>query len=166
MLGMAAACTAVAALAVGCPSARRMMGPAAFRSAFPSARETWEVPPGDASPRSERVYVAEGRSGVLGYAVEKQVVSRSGPFTILVIVDSDFRVKGVEVLSYMSERGREVMNARFRQQFEGKGLRDPIRLGKDTVAETGATISSNAVAGGVRAVLRLLEREFGPAHRR
>lgn len=165
MLWTVAVCAAVTALAAGCASAGAMAGPAPLHSAFPSARAIREMTPEPGPHGNARVYVVEGRSATLGYGVKKQVVSRSGAFTILVIADADFRVEGVEVLSYLGERGREVQSARFRQQFVGKGLRDPIRLGDDIDAETGATLSSNAVARGVRDALRLLAKGLGPAQR-
>jgi len=156
----AAATAAASAIVVtsiaGCLSSDPARAPSALQSAFPSARRVREVAVDD-----RRAYVVEGTSGPIGYGLEMEVVSRSGPFTILVSVDAAFHVRSVSVPSYPGERGGEVQRPRFRRQFVGKGAEDPIRIGKDIDAETGATISSRVMADGVRRAIRLLRNEFG-----
>lgn len=107
-----------------------------------------------------RLRVVEGRDGALGYIVDRQVVSRSGPFQIRIVVDREFRVVSVGVLEYPGRRGGQVSQPGFTRQFKGKGLTDPIRLGDDIDAVTGATISSRVMTNGVRRTLRRLRRLF------
>jgi Na+-translocating ferredoxin:NAD+ oxidoreductase RnfG subunit len=106
--------------------------------------------------RKCRVSVIRDDERIIGYAVEQVVISRSGPFEILALIDGEFRVARAEVMSYPGERGREVQNLGFRTQFEGKGPADPIRIGKDIHAVTGATISSRVMTDGVRHAVHLV----------
>ena len=48
-------------------------------------------------------------------------------------------------------------DARFRRQFVGKTGRDPLRLNRDIDAVSGATISSGAMAVGVRRAAVLVD---------
>jgi Na+-translocating ferredoxin:NAD+ oxidoreductase RnfG subunit len=95
-------------------------------------------------------------SGLLGYCVESEPVSRSGPFKIRVFLDQQLVVKLAIVISYPWERGREVRKRAFTSQFEGKGPGDTIEIGKDIDAMTGATISCRAMAQCVRQTVEFL----------
>ena len=97
-------------------------------------------------------------SGLLGYLIEAKVSGRSGPFGISVLLDERFVVKRATVVSYPWPRGREVRRRSFASQFEGKGPGDAIEVGKDIDAVTGATISCQAMARGVRDAVRLLAK--------
>ncbi|MHC4174876.1 MAG: FMN-binding protein [Planctomycetota bacterium] len=54
-------------------------------------------------------------------------------------------------------RSMVVCKRAFTSQFEGKGPEDPIQLGKDIDAMTGATISSRVMTEGVRDTIKLLK---------
>jgi hypothetical protein len=128
---------------------------------FPAAAAVRRARPRQPTDQHTGVFAVEGADGLLGYAVRMRVVSRSGPFPILIVTGSDLRVRQVQVLAYMGERGSAVRQPLFTDQFTGKGPGDPIRLGEDTDAVTGATISSRVMTDAVRRALRLLQREFG-----
>jgi Na+-translocating ferredoxin:NAD+ oxidoreductase RnfG subunit len=101
------------------------------------------------------VRIADVSDVTLGYAAELQVVSRSGPFPILVVLDPEQCVREVRVLRYTARRGRGVLSKPFASQFQGKCRGGPIQIGVDIDAVSGATLSSQAVAGGVRRVIDL-----------
>ncbi|MBW8035131.1 MAG: FMN-binding protein [Planctomycetes bacterium] len=133
----------------------------AVRRVFPSANDIAEITQGaQISGRPDETVISEikGASGVLGYRVESKVVSRSGPFRIRVFLDKQGYVKQASVISYPWKRGRDVRKPAFTSQFEGKGLKDPIQLGKDIDAMSGATISSRVMTEGVRDTIKLIER--------
>ncbi len=136
----------------------------AVRRIFPSTTDIAEIPffisqGARVSGRSDEAKISEikGPSGLLGYSVESKVVSRSGPFRIRVLLDKQLYVKQASVISYPWDRGRDVRKRAFTSQFEGKGPEDPIQLGKDIDAMTGATISSRVMAEGVRDTIKLLK---------
>lgn len=100
----------------------------------------------------------KGTDGLLGYWIESEVVSRSGPFKIRVLLDKQLYVKQAKVISYPWKRGGDIRKRAFTRQFNGKGPQDPILLGKDIDAISGATISSRAMAEGVRDAIKLIRR--------
>ena len=132
------------------------------RQVFPSAIEIVEVPISPNAqafgrPAEAKISEIKGASGLLGYRVESKVVSRSGPWRIRVLLNSHLYVKQARVISYPWDRGRDVRKRAFTSQFEGKGPEDPIQLGKDIDAMTGATISCRVMAQGVRDTIKLME---------
>ncbi len=94
--------------------------------------------------------------GLLGYSVVSDVISRSGPFKIHVLLDKQHVIKRATVISYPWSHGRQVRRRSFANQFEGKGPEDAIEIGKDIDALAGATISCDAMTQGVRQAVRLL----------
>ncbi len=132
----------------------------AVRRIFPSAVDITETSHGAqvyGRPDDAKISEIKDDSGFLGYCVESKVVSRSGPFKIRVLLDTQLHVKQASVISYSWDRGRDVRKRAFTSQFEGKGPEDPIQLGKDIDAITGATISSRVMAEGVRDTIKLLK---------
>jgi Na+-translocating ferredoxin:NAD+ oxidoreductase RnfG subunit len=130
---------------------------------FPSATDIAIVsihgdPPESGHPGNPTVSEIRDPSGLLGYSVESEVVGRSGPFRIRVLLDKQNVVKEAAVISYPWSHGRQVRSRSFANQFEGKGPEDAIEIGKDIDAVTGATISCKAVARGVRQAVKLLAK--------
>ena len=132
------------------------------RQMFPSATGLIQTPISQDArvsgrPGNLRISKINGPSGLLGYSVEREVVSRSGPFRIRVLLDPQLSVKRATVVSYPWDRGRDVCKRAFTSQFEGKGPEDPIQIGIDIDAMTGATISSRVMTEGVRDTIKLLK---------
>ena len=135
------------------------------RNAFPSAQGIREFEAGSEASSDYHLYVVDGGDGAIGYAVRSKAQSRSGTFTFLVILDSQFLVREVRILSYIGDRRGEVRSKGFTDRFKGKGSQDPIRVGQDIQAVTGATISSRAIADGVRRAIQLVEGKFSSLNR-
>ncbi|MCP4611974.1 MAG: FMN-binding protein [Planctomycetes bacterium] len=134
----------------------------AIHQIFPSAIDITELQisreaRNTSFPDDAKVSEIKGPSALLGYCVESKVVSRSGPFKIRVLLDPQVYVKRASVISYPWDRGRDVRKRAFTSQFEGKGPGDSIQIGKDIDVMTGATISSNVMAEGVRDTIKLVE---------
>ncbi|MBS1912658.1 MAG: FMN-binding protein [Bacteroidetes bacterium] len=89
----------------------------------------------------------------VGYGIVDDVKGKVKPITYAVIVDNNIAIKDLEVLVYRETYGGEVQYDAFRKQFRGKGTRDAYRIGTDIRNVSGATISSNAVAGGTRKLM-------------
>lgn len=146
----------------GDPPAIQILKIETVHEVFPSATNIVEMPMSrdtQASGRPVHHQISEigNTSGLLGYCVESKLVSRSGPFTIRVFLDRQLVVKRAKVISYPWQRGRDVRRRAFTRQFEGKGPEDAIELGKDIDAMTGATISCQAMAEGVREGIQILK---------
>lgn len=102
-------------------------------------------------------YVAKTGETVDGYAIIDEEMGQHLPITYGVKLSPRGTVERQEVLVYRERYGDEIRDPRFREQFVGKGAADPLRPGEEVVAVSGATISSRAMALGVRRCLVLLD---------
>jgi Na+-translocating ferredoxin:NAD+ oxidoreductase RnfG subunit len=98
-----------------------------------------------------------------GYTLVTEEKGKYRPITMLVGVDTQGRVAGVRILVYREPRGGEVARQFFLRQYRGKDVGDPIRMNRDIINISGATISVNSVNAAVRKTLALVERHFSPA---
>lgn len=107
----------------------------------------------------KEAWVIGDRSEPAGYALRLRAESRSGYFTALVMLDSSFTIKEVDVEKYIGERGGEIRRGKFLQQFQDKRSRKGLYIGGDIDAVTGATISSKALTDAVRNSVRWFAAE-------
>ena len=96
---------------------------------------------------------------IVGYAFETtdfepQEIGYSAPIEVLVGIDLEGELAGIEILfyreSYKSIRGDFLNSERFPNQFAGKSVADGFRVGRDIDGVSRATISSWAVSRGIR----------------
>jgi electron transport complex protein RnfG len=85
------------------------------------------------------------------------VVGQSRPITFAVGVSAKGSLTDVQVMVYREPQGEQINEPRFRRQFSGKRLTDPLTLGKDIDVISGATISARAATYAVRKGLSLAE---------
>src|SRR5262249_11514236 len=71
-------------------------------------------------------------------------------------ISPEGKVTEVVIMEFRENRGWEVREKRFLNQFRGKSVRNAIRVDEDIINYTGATLSSKAVARGVKKALLLL----------
>jgi len=94
---------------------------------------------------------------VLGHIFLMDVIGQSLPITFAVGVKPDGTLQDVQVMVYREPHGDEIRERRFRAQFAGKKLQDPLVVGKDIDAISGATISSSSAAYAARKGLALAD---------
>jgi electron transport complex protein RnfG len=102
-------------------------------------------------------YVATSGTKVDGYALIDEENGEHLPITFAVKISPEGVVLRQEIVCYRESRGDEVRATQFRQQFVGKSARDPVMANQDIVAVSGATISSRAMAVGVKRALVLFD---------
>ena len=119
----------------------------------------WKFP-----EESFRAFKAESNGKVDGYAVIQETIGKHRPITYIVGVTPDGKVSNIEILVYRESKGSEVRMKRFNSQYEGKTTLDPIRINKDIINITGATMSVRSVSAGVKRALVLVD-EFYLNHR-
>jgi len=119
----------------------------------------WKFP-----EESFRAFKAETNGNVDGYAVLQETIGKHRPITYLVGMTPDGKVFDVEILVYRESKGREIRMKRFNAQYEGKTVEDPIRINKDIINITGATMSVRSVSAGVKRALVLVDEFY--LHRR
>src|SRR4051812_19082713 len=108
-------------------------------------------------------FVAKSKNSTDGYAVILNEIGKHENITFIVGVSPRGKVLEVAVMEYRESRGSEVKERRFLSQFHGKTSSDPIRVNQDIVNYTGATLSSYAIARGVRRALALTHLFYGTA---
>jgi Na+-translocating ferredoxin:NAD+ oxidoreductase RnfG subunit len=86
-----------------------------------------------------------------------EVLGKHEFITYAVGVTAKKTVQGIEIMDYRESYGYDVRKPEWRKQFAGKDSSSPIRLNKDIVNISGATLSSSHVTAGVRRVLNTYE---------
>lgn len=113
---------------------------------------------------SLEVYIAFDQDrALLGYAIISEEIGKYRPITFMVGITADFKVGQVAVLVYRESRGSEVRRSRFLRQYRGKSPADPIRINRDIINVTGATMSVRALNFGVKKVLILTKLLYSQA---
>ncbi len=121
---------------------------------FVEQRIGWKFPE-DSFP----VFLGETQGKVDGYAIVQNTIGKHRPITYMVGVDAEGEVSNFEVLVYREARGNEIATKRFNYQYQGKDVRDPIRINRDIINISGATMSVRSASAGVKRVL-VLVNEF------
>lgn len=106
------------------------------------------------------VFIGETGEQVDGYALIQNTIGKHKHMTYMVGVDAQGRVSNVELLVYREARGSEVRTKRFNVQYEGKTVHDPVRINKDIINITGATMSVRSISAGVKRVLVLVDEFY------
>ncbi len=126
----------------------------AMLQVMPSAESFYDI--------SETISKAsDGAGNHIGYTVKVTPSGYGGEISMIVGVNPDFTISGVQILS-LSETpglGAKAQDEAFLSQFKGKG--SDMALKKDISAISGATITSTAVVSGVKEAIRLVEKEGG-----
>lgn len=102
--------------------------------------------------------VRKGRPA--GFAIVGNEVGLYKPITFLVKISEDRRVDSVHVMVYRESRGGEVRRQRFLRQYRGKDLTSPIRINRDVIGVTGATLSVRAMNAGVKKALAIVQSVY------
>jgi len=106
--------------------------------------------------RRERVW----RASPGGWFIVDEVLGKHELITYAVALDTQGRVRGIEVLEYRESHGGEIRDAKWRVQFLGKTAADPLQLDRDIRNISGATLSCRHVTDGVKRLLALYETEL------
>lgn len=106
---------------------------------------------------SYTIYVAKTGETIDGYAVLDEEMGQHQPITFAVKLSPQGLLQRQEIMVYRERFGDEIRDPRFRQQFVGKSAASTLRPGEEIIAVSGATISSRAMAIGVRRALVLVD---------
>ncbi len=106
------------------------------------------------------VYIGETEGTIDGYAIVQNTIGKHRPITYMVAVDAEGEVTNFEVLVYREARGNEIATKRFNYQYQGKDVRDPIRINRDIINISGATMSVRSASAGVKRVLVLVDEIY------
>ena len=106
------------------------------------------------------VYIGETGNHIDGYALVQNTIGKHKPMTYMVGIDSTGHVSDVELLIFRESRGSEIRQKRFNAQYEGKTANDPVRINRDIINISGATMSVRSMSAGVKRVLVLVDEFY------
>jgi hypothetical protein len=115
----------------------------------------WKFP-----EESFELYIGETSDMVDGYAMVHNTIGKHKHMTYMVGVDAKGACSNVELLVFREAKGGEVGRKRFNAQYEGKTVSDPIRINKDIINISGATMSVRSISAGVKRVLVLVDEFY------
>jgi H+/Na+-translocating ferredoxin:NAD+ oxidoreductase subunit G len=106
------------------------------------------------------MYIGETGGKIDGYALVQNTIGKHKPMTYMVGLDENGHVTDVELLVFREARGSEVRMKRFNSQYEGKTVLDPVRINKDIINISGATMSVRSLSAGVKRMLVLVDELY------
>ncbi len=106
------------------------------------------------------VFIGETKGKVDGYAIVQNTIGKHRPITYMVGVNAEGECMNFEVLVYREARGNEIATKRFNYQYQGKDVRDPIRINRDIINISGATMSVRSASAGVKRTLVLVDELY------
>ena len=112
------------------------------------------------SEESFELYIGETGDKIDGYAMVHNTIGKHKHMTYMVGVDAKGACSDVELLVFREAKGSEVGRKRFNVQYEGKTVSDPIRINKDIINISGATMSVRSISAGVKRVLVLVDEFY------
>ena len=115
----------------------------------------WKFP-----EESFELYIGETGDMIDGYAMVHNTIGKHKHMTYMVGVDNRGTCTDVELLVFREAKGSEVGRKRFNAQYEGKTVSDPIRINRDIINISGATMSVRSISAGVKRVLVLVDEFY------
>ena len=113
----------------------------------------------DVEVEGETLHIWKAMNGdaSLGYFITDAVIGKHLLIDYTVAVSPMAEVLRVEILTYRENYGGEVRNPDWLKSFVGKRAGDLFKIKKDIPHISGATLSSNHIAEGVRRILASLK---------
>ncbi|MEQ1794154.1 MAG: FMN-binding protein [Nitrospira sp.] len=125
------------------------------KKALIEERIGWKFP-----EESFDLYIGETGDKIDGYAMIHNTIGKYKHMTYMVGVDPKGTCTDVELLVFRDAKGSEVGKKRFNAQYDGKTVSDPIRINKDIINISGATMSVRSMSAGVKRVLVLVDEFY------
>lgn len=109
---------------------------------------------------NENISLAKKGDAVIGYCAKVASNGYGGAIVMMVGLDAEMKVQGIEILSHSETAGlgAKITEDGFKSQFKDKSpeltvVKGAAKSSSEMSAVTGATISSRAVADGIKQAL-------------
>jgi FAD:protein FMN transferase len=106
------------------------------------------------------VYMGIKSGEVTGYAIITEEIGKFHPYTFIVSVDLKGKIDKIAILVYRESRGSDIAKKRFLYQFKGKSLKNKIRINRDIINISGATMSVVTMCKGVKKILAVIDEFY------
>ena len=160
---------AIYAVAPQCIAAKYMNVEQAQASIFPFADEYVAKPvqltreqleeidklSGIAGRTAPQVWQAMAKGKMIGWFFIDQVIGKHELITYALGLNADGSIRQLQVIEYLEVYGSQVRYPKWRDQFVGKTVKNPVRIDADIDNITGATLSSRHLTDGIRRLLFL-----------
>jgi Na+-translocating ferredoxin:NAD+ oxidoreductase RnfG subunit len=101
----------------------------------------------------QHVWQARAAGKLVGWFIVDQVIGKHELITYAVGINPDGTVRQFQVIEYREAYGYQVRELKWRDQFVGKTLADPLKVGFDIANISGGTLSSHHVTEGIKRLL-------------
>lgn len=138
----------------------------ALKGLLPAATSIKPVKDVEIAGKDGIIYKALNGDKTEGYIVLSYGKGYSSFIKLLVAVDADMKVTGIDVLGHAETPGLgdQIETDQFKGQFKGKGIDNLVvvkgETANDIQAISGATISSRGVTRGVKEAVETLKKEM------
>ena len=113
---------------------------------------------------SDNVFLGKKDNAPVGFCVKANTNGYGGAIEMMVAIDKNEQVCGIEILSHSETAGlgAKAAEPEFKSQFKGKNdslevVKIPTESPDQITAITGATITSRAVAAGIDEAFKMVE---------
>jgi Na+-translocating ferredoxin:NAD+ oxidoreductase RnfG subunit len=96
----------------------------------------------------------------IGVAIIDVEPGKWGPVEFIIALNLRGVVKVVRVMSYQEKRGRPIARRSYMNQYRGKTSKSILKVGKDIIGVSGATISSRSATFSVKKAIVLYEELY------
>lgn len=108
----------------------------------------------------KKIYIGKSGDKTDGIAVITNEIGKFELITFIVKMTPNRAVEKVAVLVYRESRGGEIVRKRFLHQYRGKSKNSDLKINRDIINITGATMSVRAMNRGIRKVLKIVNENL------
>ena len=103
----------------------------------------------------QQAWQALSRGTMIGWFFIDQVIGKHELITYALGINADGSVRQFQIVEYKEAYGYQVRELKWRDQFVGKTLGNPLQVGTDIGNISGATLSVRHVTDGIKRLLFL-----------
>jgi Na+-translocating ferredoxin:NAD+ oxidoreductase RnfG subunit len=104
---------------------------------------------------NQQVWKVQSGGKLLGWFIIDQVIGKHELITYAVGINADGSLRQFQIIEYKETWGSQVRDLRWRDQFVGKTIADPLEVGADIGNLSGGTMSASHVTDGIKRLLFL-----------
>jgi Na+-transporting NADH:ubiquinone oxidoreductase subunit C len=103
----------------------------------------------------QQIWEARDGGKLVGWLILDEVIGKRELITYYAGINVDGSVRNFQIVEYRELVGFQVRELKWRDQFVGKKLSDPLELGVDITNISGSTLSCRHVTEGIKRLLAL-----------
>jgi Na+-translocating ferredoxin:NAD+ oxidoreductase RnfG subunit len=105
----------------------------------------------------QNVWQVLSQGNMIGWFFLDQVVGKHELITYALGLNADGSVRQFQIIEYLEAYGYQVRELKWRDQFVGKTVDSPLKVGTDIGNISGATLSVRHITNGIKRLLYLYQ---------